>query len=428
LLSLIFLANYADKKHLISLLLHILSFFLALLTKETAVILPILYFIYYHFILQRTNPGIKTKVQTRFPPVLIICWLAPIILFFLVRRAVLGTSVGLPLSFTLENFFKNLPAIIQYIGKMLLPFNLSTFPILKNSLLIYGAVTIVLICFLLIRSKNIRKEYVVFGACWLMLFLLPALLRTASDYESVFLEHRAYFPLIGFLLLCMETDLVKNNPAERPVFKIALGYVLVLFAVINFNHAKDYKDEYSYWSSAVSSSPDASFAHRALGTYFQSKGQNADAQQEYQAALVLNPDLKEVRNNSRTYFLNAGQYEEAEKLFNDELKINPDNAVTLYNLGLVRLNQKKLSEAESLIRKSLTLDPNYLDAQNDLCVVLAMEQKYEEAIKLCIAILESHPEYESAKKNVALIFSAWKDEARVKYYSEVLREKGILVN
>ncbi|HUM45730.1 MAG TPA: tetratricopeptide repeat protein [Chitinophagales bacterium] len=425
--SLLFLIKFLEEGKTFSLLLHLLFFFLSLLTKETAVLLPVLYFIVWR-ISGTNNTVIETEQQTRVGlPAIIISWILLTVVFFLVRRAVLGSSVGLPLSFTVENFFNNLPALLQYIGKMLLPFNLSTFPILKDTSYLFGIITVAALSYFLITSKKRRENYVLLGSCWLFLFLFPAILRTSSDYESVFLEHRLYFPLIGFMLLWVETDLVKKFKWESDISKIISGFIILLFAFLTYTNSKNYKDEFSYWSKAVASSPNASFAHRGLGTSYLTSGKNAEAEKEYQTALQLNPDLKEVRNNLGRIYLNTGQTEKAEKLFNDELSINPDNAVAWYNLALLRLDQKNIPQAETLIRKSLSIDPSYLDAQNDLCVVLAMQKKYDEATQLCIRILDDHPSYESAKKNLSLIFNSWNDSGKVDYYRKVLAQKGIVI-
>ncbi|MGB3075333.1 MAG: tetratricopeptide repeat protein, partial [Chitinophagales bacterium] len=283
------------------------------------------------------------------------------------------------------------------------------------------------VSYFLYASKNLRHNYLLLAVCWWLLFLLPAILRTSDEYESVFLEHRLYFPLIGFLLLWLETDLLKKFNWSSVKSKIIAGAIVLMFSALTFINSKNYKDEFSYWSRAVSTSPDASFAHRSLGTSYFTSGKTAEAEKEYLLAMQLNPALKEVRNNLGRIYLNNGSIEKAATLFNEELKINPESAVTYYNLALLQLNQKKLQEAENLIRKSLSFDPEYLDAQNDLCVILAMQKRYEEAIQMCIQILEKHPDYASARQNLLLIFKSWADPEKTSYYKKVLQQKGIAI-
>jgi Flp pilus assembly protein TadD len=419
--SILFLLHYTDNGKPFYLALHFLLFFMSLLTKETAVLLPVVF-----YLTRKLDVNDKPKDAVSSYG-LILGWVFFIVIFFGVRSAVLGASVGMPLTFAFENFIHNLPALPQYIGKLLLPFNLSVFPILRDTTYVFAIVTIVGLMYLLYVSKNLRKNYILLSVCWLFHFLLPAILRTSADYESVFLEHRLYFPMVGFLMLCMETDLVKNISTDKPVSKIIIAGIIVLFAILNIRHSNHFKDEYSYWFSAVSTSPNSSFAHKGLGTSYLTSGNSTNAIKEYETAIQLNPALKEVRNNLGRIYLNNGQLEKAGHLFDEELSINPSNAVCYYNLALLRLKQNSVKEAEVLIRKSIALDPDYRDAQNDLCVILAMQKKYEEAVQLCIYILKQDPAYESAKSNLRLIFVAWKDAAKISYYNNELKTMGITI-
>lgn len=426
--SLIYLAEYLENRKLSSLVLHLSFFLLALLTKETAVLLPVLFVISMK-LFRRYKTGVEetSGLKKPFDFQIMASWLVLIVVFLLIRKAVLGSSVGLPFTYTVENFIKNLPALLQYTGKMLLPFELSTFPILQNTSQLFGITTIILLVFFLFTSKNIRLEYLLLAAAWWLLFMLPAIVPTTDEYESVFLEHRLYFPLIGFLLLWLETDLVKKLKWSSISTYVIAGAILLTFSVFTFFNSNYYKDEFSYWSRAVTTSPDASFAHRGLGTSYFTAGNSAAAEKEYLAAIALNPNLQEVHNNLGRIYLNNGNNQKAAILFQEELKINPASAVTYYNLSQLALRRNDLPEAEKLIRKSLALAPAYLDAQNDLCVILAMQKKYEIATQLCIQLLEQHPGYESARQNIELIFKSWNDPEKVGYYKNILKQKGIVL-
>lgn len=425
--SILLLIRYTDNGKPLYLALHFLFFFMCLLTKETAVLLPVLFYLTRKLDISdslKEAPHTNAAVS-RYG--LIAGWITFIALFLGIRSAVLGSSIGMPFKFAFENFIHNLPALPQYIGKLLLPFNLSTFPILQDTTYVFAIAAIAVMGTLLYVSKKRRKNYAVFSVCWLLLFLLPAILRTSADYESVFLEHRLYFPMAGFLLLCMETDLAKKFSLENHISKIIVAGIFALFVFLNLRHSVHYKDEYSYWFNAVSTSPNSSFAHKGLGTGYLASGNSTDAIKEYETALHLNPEIKEVRNNLGRIYLNNGQLEKANRLFNEELSINPSNAVCYYNLALLRLKQHNVEEAEVLIRKSIALDSEYRDAQNDLCVILAMQKKYEEAVNLCITILRQDPEYENSKSNLRLIFEAWKDTEKVTYYNQVLKGMGVAI-
>jgi hypothetical protein len=190
--SILFLLHYTDNGKPFYLALHFLLFFMSLLTKETAVLLPVVV-----YLTRKLDVNDKPKDAVSSYG-LILGWVFFIVIFFGVRSAVLGASVGMPLTFAFENFIHNLPALPQYIGKLLLPFNLSVFPILRDTTYVFAIVTIVGLMYLLYVSKNLRKNYILLSVCWLFLFLLPAILRTSADYESVFFRTSPVFPDGGF--------------------------------------------------------------------------------------------------------------------------------------------------------------------------------------------------------------------------------------
>jgi tetratricopeptide (TPR) repeat protein len=402
---------------------HILFFFVAILTKETAVLLPLLFLALIIYFLKKKSSILKTNHY-----LLLICsWFIACAVFFAIRKIVLGTSVGLPLSYILRHAFFNTPALILYIGKMILPFNLSTYPVLQDSSLIYGIITILLIFFALYISK--KKDYlkISFGIFWLLIFLVPAIVPTTDEYETGFLEHRMYLPLVGFLLLVSETDLVKQISFKKQYSIITFSIAGILFFVLSLAHSKDYKNELNYYQSAVDANPRSSFALRGLGTYYFSNKQYETAKNYYLSSLKINPGIHDVRNDLGRIYMNLNLNDRAEKLFREEIDRSPESAMPYYNLGLLALSKNNLDSAEAFIRTSLQYDPSYIEAQNDLAVILSYKKNYEEAVNLYIQILEQIPGYYSAKENLNLIFNIWGDKLKVEKYKQLLAKKGIAI-
>ena len=64
------------------------------------------------------------------------------------------------------------PAVVQFVGKALFPLNLSVFPIIQDTSMVYGVCAITLIVFALTLSKRKRYNYIFFGSLWMISFLL----------------------------------------------------------------------------------------------------------------------------------------------------------------------------------------------------------------------------------------------------------------
>jgi protein O-mannosyl-transferase len=420
--SFISLIEYCKQKKVLYLLLHLFFLLVSCFTKESAIFLPLVFLLY---IILWDNGKSRTlqKIRENIWPVLL--WAVIIFFTFLVRKSVLHNTVGLPLSYTLSNFFTNLPAIIQYIGKILIPANLSTMPVLEDVPVFYGIAVILLVSFFIWKSKTKNIRRVLFGLSWLLIFLAPSILRTSQFIETLFLEHRLYLPMIGFIIIIGETDFIKKIEAKQLFSIIMVSTIFLLFFIMAWIHRGDYRDEYHYWKSASEGSPHSSAAQRGMAAYYMQNKQVDKAEKLYIRCLELNPDITEVRNNLGRIYMDRGDSIASKKLFLEEIELNPRASTAYYNLGHLYFSQGKFAQAENMMKKSLEIDSSDVVVKNDLAACLAMQGKYEASVKLCISVLDEYPDYEFPKDYIKQIFSVWKDEEKMSYYKSLLDKKGI---
>jgi hypothetical protein len=161
--------KFSEKPGLSNYSLHILFLFLALLSKESALGIIVLCFLYSRLILRR---GLFFSGESW----LLAGWLAAVWWFFL-RQGAMVNPMHMPVPDMLRFITANSIVVIQYIGRIFFPFNLSVWPTIQDSRSAYGAAAILIIAVLLAFSKNARRDYVVFGASWFILFIIPTLIR-----------------------------------------------------------------------------------------------------------------------------------------------------------------------------------------------------------------------------------------------------------
>jgi len=137
LLSFHFLIDYLNRKKIFYLILHIFFFIVALLTKESVVFLPFI-FLMYAVLIHNDSKNISIIKALNNFKIYIIVWVFLIIAFLILRRATLGQSVAFPLMYVITNFIYNLPALIQFIGKILFPFYLNTLPVMVDIPIYYA--------------------------------------------------------------------------------------------------------------------------------------------------------------------------------------------------------------------------------------------------------------------------------------------------
>ncbi|MDO8443313.1 MAG: glycosyltransferase family 39 protein, partial [bacterium] len=181
-----------------SLFWHLFFLALALLTKETAVIVPALCFIY-----AITFEGGKKIISNLTNYLyLFIGWLSLYSGWFLIRKAVLNNIVGNADYQIVPSILQNLPSLAPAIGKIFLPFNLSVFPVLRDMTMVYGTISLALLLLWFIFSRNKNYRLIFFGAAWFSLFILPTLIKPMDD-TSDFNENRIYIPMLGFIFILL---------------------------------------------------------------------------------------------------------------------------------------------------------------------------------------------------------------------------------
>lgn len=348
----IFFLNFLHQPKLKYYLGYLLFLFLALLTKETAVFLPLLVIFYFWFI----DRGEIDKTDK----ILLLGGSGAVgFVWFLMRALALGVN---PVSYSAAIFkiIKNSSALILDIGKIIFPVNLSVLPILQDSTLIYGLIVFVLLAVAWFFSKKKRINYSFFGLAWFLLFLLPSFICLTSSVD--FLEHRLYVPLIGFFIFLMEIDWFKNLDFTKKKVKIITVSILIIFSALTWWHSRKFSDRITFWQTAVNDSPHSPLAARNLGAMYYLGGQSDRAISEYKRALELNPSEAMAHNNIGLIYTEKKLYAQAEEEYKKELSLYPNYDKALFNLGLLYYNLGRKEEAGGLWQQTLIVNPNYSEA------------------------------------------------------------------
>ena len=353
----VFLA-FKEKPRLLYYLAYLGFFTLALFTKETAAILPII--VIYYFSVAERNQVSKTDKW-----LIIFGSLAVGIVWYIFRRLALGSD-PVTLEILILSIYNNLPAFLVSLGKAFLPFNLSVLPILTDSKIIYGFIVLPLFLLALFASKKKDWRQLGLGTVWFILFLLPSLVRLNPVDTPDFLEHRLYLPLIGLFIIIAEIDWIKNLDWQKKIVKfIALG-IIILFFTLSWHHEQVFKNRITFWQSAVKTSPHSALANRNLGAMYYLDDQKDSAIKYYRRALEINPTEPMAHNNIGLIYSERGSYGQAEKELKKELSLYPNYDKALFNLGHLYYKQKRLTEAAELWQAALKVNPNYYEAYSSL--------------------------------------------------------------
>ncbi len=98
-------------------------------------------------------------------------------------------------------------------------------------------------------------------------------------------------------------------------------------------------------------------ARVSLGAFFAQRGQNAEAEAEYRAAIKLEPRFVQAYVNLADLYRGLNRDGDAEALLKQALAVAPEDAAAHHAMGLVLVREHRLPEATAMLAKAATLDP-----------------------------------------------------------------------
>ncbi len=365
----IFFIDYFEKQTNKYLIFHFIFFALALFTKESSLFLPAVLIFYAYLVFDKKI--LMGKIWS-----LLFGWIPIYILWFLLRSIALGSN---PAPYTLGSaisaVFNNSPAVLLFLGKVFLPFNLSVLPTLQDSTLIYGVISLIILVLVLIFSKNKKMSIILFGLIWFLVFLLPSFVRPNTSYVADFLEHRIYTPLIGLFIILSEIDYLKKLKLDNK--KVFWGFIAILsgLIIINFIHNTNFKDKLIFWKNAVAHSPSHPLAHKNLGAMYYLEGNLTEAEKEFRKSVELNTTEPMIHNNLGLIYFRRGEYDKAQQEFAKELELYPGYDNALFNWGLLYYTIGEKDKAAEMWLKTVQVNPDHKEALRNLAYYYTLDKK-----------------------------------------------------
>ncbi|MBL7021852.1 tetratricopeptide repeat protein [Patescibacteria group bacterium] len=365
--------HFLKSKKIWQYILYIILFFLSLLTKETALVLPILTLIYLYLIH-------REKIFSKFSIINFIVLASTTVAWFIIRNIAMGKAIAEDYNI-ISSLLQNSPAIFSYLGKILFIHNLSVFPIISDLPLIFGIITFIALTVAIYFSKNVKWSNIVFGALWFLGTLAPSMIKTVSTQAQVveFAEHRVYLSLLGLIIILSQINIPIKK--YKNIFIILMIITCSLFLAKSITHSKVYENKTTFWTNAVEYSPSSAFNHNNLGAMYYLDGNYNLAEKEWVKASKLNPQEKLVQNNLGLIYASKKEYDKAYTAYMAELAINPDYPNTHFNLGLLLYNTNNIEQGISEWETTIKLDPEYFAAYEYLATHYINEKDISKAQK-----------------------------------------------
>lgn len=321
LLTIFSFINFSSQRRLFSLFGYFIFLFCALLTKETAIFLPLLIIIYFLTVGRKDRLVAEEKILVIFGSGA-ICFI-----WLMIRQLALG-SKSVVINQTLLLFFNNLwsslSLMIKMGGKMLWPFNLSVMSFAADMTLLSGLIVLIVLTISLFLSKQKRKDYLWLGILWfLCFFITPFIFSNATNS----LEHRLYLPLVGLIIVLSEIDFLKNIDFTKKKVKFISAIIILSLAAVTWHYSLNFRNPQTFWEASVKESPHSGLAHVGLAAIYINNLNLVAAETELKIALSINPKTPKVHYNLGAVYQDQQNFTAAKEEYITELKLFPNNNV-----------------------------------------------------------------------------------------------------
>lgn len=397
-----------------------ISFLFALLTKETAVIIPVITVLILRLVL-------AVKLSRMWP--LVAAWALALLIWYGLRATSDPSYQGMLLQEMLRSGISRIPAILQYLGKIFFPVNLAAVPRFEDITLLWGILALGILATLVAVSGAIRKPLVIVGLLWFLLFLLPVLTVPKLLNDQVY-EHRLYIPFIGILLVISETILFSGKWDKKRILVAATAVLLVFFA-ISFSRIGCFENRQVFWEKAVEDAPTSAFA--MLNRGIQTKD-SLHREKYIRQAYALDPKQMLVNYWMGITAERNKKTDSAIYFYRKELAFS--NFPDLYfNLSRSLFNVEKYDSAAYFLAKGVELDPSRTAAVKVLAEVYFKlaesafsRQQYDSTVYLLRQVTTFDPRNEQANHNLAMVWFLTGHKKEALQVMEQMRVNGISIS
>jgi tetratricopeptide (TPR) repeat protein len=320
---------------------------LALLAKETTIVLPAV-MMAYQLIVRRERAGLVRRM---------LPYAAVAMFYLLVRQVVLSGTAHTPIPFTV--LLLTWPSVLWfYLRHVLFPVRLSLIydlPLVTQfswsgvGLPAAGVALIGACAIWWVRvNRMARFAAVWFAAVWALLAILPPLYLRAFSPVEIAHDRYLYLPSIGVcLLLALGLQRMSFRAAA-----VGTGALAVFFAGLTLIESRPWSDEVSLFYHATQVAPQSWHAKRQLAFALERSHRYDDAMPLLAAILDATPDDHVAAFAMGACAFHTGNFMEAERMMRRAIALRPSYQQPYLLLAAILIGQHRVDEAEEQWQQS----------------------------------------------------------------------------
>ena len=307
---------------------------------------------------------------------------------------------------------------INYSAAYSFPVNMPIF-CLKN--LILFVITFFLFGFSILSLR--RTKVLFFSLFFFFIAILPYLniipISTLKADRYVFIGSFSYVFLLGIVFDRLYE--YQHNKFSKGFFKlVSMVLFLSLLAAYSFMTIRQntiWENSYTLWADAVEKHPESNPANALMGVVYMELGMDQDASKYLEKAVKLLPYDYLSRNNLGIIYGRQGEPEKALTEFMAAIQLKPENDTIKINLSAFYQRQKEYKKAEEILRYLLSKDPRNAPVHYRLGLIYKDAGQYEAAISEILKSMDLAPHIINPYEELGNIYaSRLGDPEKAKYY------------
>jgi protein O-mannosyl-transferase len=383
---------YIDKKRWYNVVIHLIAFLVALFSKETAIVMPLLC-IYYYFVVN------KKRIAATPIILLILFWTFSITFYWFFRNHAVHDTFTHQM-FGINSFVSNFPVIFIVFGKFFFPFNISVLPSIDLLSTLIGIIVIGVMVKIVLSTKKMRLRIAFFGMFWYLLFIIPSLFvqHYLGENSFGFLYCRMYLPTVGIMIFLSELLSTRTALFQNKWVSTCAVVILLSFSLVTVINSRDYKDPITFSTSALTHNPQSVVAYNTRGLANLDQGYISAAIQDFNNAVMLRPDFPETFYNRGNVYLKSQNYEAALNDYDKAILLGWNFVSAYYNRAIVKWHLHDYPGSINDCNKTIELSPAYSEAyfqralvQTDLGNIPKALSDYDSAIIYSTTKVASYP-------------------------------------
>lgn len=301
--------------------------------------------------------------------------------------------------------------LLTYLKLLFFPVGLNIdhhFPLSHNFLEPKTLFSFLAIASMLVTGFLIRKRYrlIAFGIFWF--FLTLSIESSVFPLRDVIFEHRAYLPIVGFLLVFV--NILYLFLRHMTALKLVCAGIILVLSFLSYQRNAVWKDEISLWSDAVRKSPEKDRTYVNLGIAYDDANMPTESEKAFKKAIELDPKNPPAYNAMGSLYHRTGNYKDAIRAYQKAHKMQPEYGQPVYNLGLAYSKTGDFDKAIQMYKYLLAdgsefmVKPPLEQIYFNLGIAYGRKGDLDRAIDSFQDALDVDPEHVTALKNIGVAY------------------------